>query len=550
MSILNLGILNSIKNGVNSLISSVGKGTNSQTLTLKPGVQTTTNIFDVSDVNAIIAIRQDPITVGDIECVVRYHAESGEVSFVGETINFSAQSAYEQKEIRLKASRVSFRLTNNGEINKNLVLTLSKTALKNISNEINVVSLFDDSSVELPPLDTTISSKEFEFDSDYVRIGFYGLSGTFPANLQITARYAAPSGSADYVSFDPDVVTEVKSGVNEGVLIKLKYRKVSFRFRNISESSFTLSRIVASKVSGGNTVSPDEALYTREKQIQSLFSRDSVVLEPGDTEVFSDILEINGEYGVVGMRGAIGTPSTPIEITPRYHGQGSDVIFVGDPVFTNVASVFTGKVAAVIPMIHKRVSFRIVNRGDTAITINNAVISPRDTDPNGNSLNFPLSPDGAMYVQLKDGVDSAAYDAFYGSLKTLRTYKPDFRIVVAPPTPKTTATDEVFEYSLQNGADHVRIYLKVTVTGNPFPDENDGVSLNIFYKDEPFETLAMTGNKIKTGSSVYLLGKTLNEIQSVDALFGDDIKVILKTTGTIDASNNFTYEIVSYQKFK
>lgn len=428
MSILNLGVLNSIKNGVNSLISGVGKGTNSQTLTLEPGVQTVTNIFDVSDVNAIIAIRLTAVTLGDVECGVRYHDESGGISFVEEEpFNFSAQSIYEQREIQLKASRVSFRLTNNGAVNKTLTLTLSKSA---------------------------------------------------------------------------------------------------------------------------------STLYTREKQMQSLFSRDSVVLEPGDTTVYSDILEINGDYGVIGMRGAAGTPSTPIEISPRYHGQGSNIISTGDPVFINVASLYTGNVAAVFPMIHKRVSFRIVNRGDTAITINNAVISPRDTDPtrdtdpNGSSLNIPLSPDGAMYVQLKDEVDSAAYDAFYGSLKTLRTYKPDFRIVVAPPTPKTTDTDESFEYSLQDGADHVRIYLKVTVTGDPFPDENDGVSLNIFYKDATFETLAMTGNKIKTGSSVYLLGKTLNEIQSVDALFGDDIKVILKTTGTIDASNNFTYEIVSYQKFK
>ena len=125
MSILNLGILNSIKNGVNSL----GKGTNSQTLTLNPGVQTETNIFDVSDVNAIIAISLTAVTYGGIECGIRYHDENGDISFVDEPVNFLAQSIYEQREIRLKSSRVSFRLTNNGAVNKTLTLTLSKTAL-------------------------------------------------------------------------------------------------------------------------------------------------------------------------------------------------------------------------------------------------------------------------------------------------------------------------------------------------------------------------------------------------------------------------------------
>lgn len=414
MSILNLGVLNAIKNRL-------GKSTNSQTITLNPGVQTQTNIFDVSDVNAIIAIRLSAVTVGNIECVVRYHDESGDISFVGETFNFSAQSTYEQREIHLKSSRVSFRLTNNGDVNKSLTLTLSKSATP---------------------------------------------------------------------------------------------------------------------------------VITKRKPVQHLFDRNSVVLEPGDTTVNSNILEVESDYGVIGMYGVAGTFPATVEITPRYHGIDTNIIYIGDPILVNVNTLYTGKVATVVPMIHKRVSFKIVNKSASSITISQVVLSSRDTDLNGNSLNFPLSPDGAMYVQLKDEVDSAAYDAFYGSLKTLRTYKPDFKIVVSPPTLKTTASDETFEYSLQDGADHVRIYLKITVTGNPFPNENDGVSLNIFYKDAPFETLAITGNKIKTGSSVYFLGKNLNEIQSVDALFGDDIKVILKTTGTINASNNFTYEIVSFQKFK
>lgn len=565
MSILNLGVLNSIKNGVNSLISGVGKGTNSQTITLNPGVQTETNIFDVSDVNAIIAIKLSAVTAGNIECAVRYHDENGGISIPSEIFNFSAQSIYQQREIQLKASRVSFRLTNNGAVNKTLTLTLSKTALsnsaleKNISDEINVVSLFDASSLELPPLDQTITTKDFEFDSDYVRIGFYGLSGTFPANMQVTARYTAPSGAGEYVSFDPDVITEVKSGVNEGVLIKLKYRKVSFRFRNISAASFTLSRIIASKVSNDPmpyAVSPDKALYTREKQTQSLFSTDLVVLEPGDTTVFSDIVEVNGEYGVVGMTGIPGTPSTPIEIGVRYHGQTSEIIYIGDDILTDVAQVYTGKVAAVVPMIHKRVSFRIVNRGDTTITIKNVVISPRDTDPNGSSLiNLPLSPDGAMYVQLKDEVDSAGYDAFFGSFKSIRTYKPDFELIVAPLTVKKNSETVSEQFSLQDGVSQLRIYLAIEVYGNPFPNTTDGAYLSIDFEEfgQTLVTQVLEGAKIKSGKMLYLLGSstpTTSSIETYPELFGDNVKVDLKLAGTFDATNYISYKIISFQKFK
>lgn len=556
MSILNLGVLNSIKKGIDTLIKGGGKNTNSQSLTLAPGVQTATNVFDISDVNAIIAIKQFTTTPGGIECIIRYHDENGEIIFVGETKNFLAQSVYEQAEVGLESTRVSFRLTNQGSINKTLTISLNKSA----STKPNVVNLFGSSLLELAPGVETLSTKTFEFDTDYVRIGFYGLSGTFPANLEILARYTTPTGDKEYIFLDPGIVTEVKNGYNEGILYKLKHRKVSFRFRNISPESFTLSRIVASKVLNRDEIVPlstdKSSVLTRGKPVQQLFTDNVISLEPEDTSNFSNILEVDADYGVIGMYGLSGSFPAVVEITPRYHGRDYNIIYIGDPILVNVGSMHTGKVAAVVPMIHKKVSFRIVNKSPETISIAQAVISPRYTDPNGNNLNFPLSPDGAMLVQLMDGVDSGAFDSFYGSLKSLRTYKNDFKLIVAPPTVKQNAITVVDEFTLQDGVEQLRLYLKLTVTGSPFPNAEDGVSLAIKFKDGSFDVFSITGDKIKTGTQLLLFGdKDLSSLaipnmKSFPAIFGDSVNLSMQVTGTLNTSDYITYEIVSYQKFK
>lgn len=544
MSILNLGVLNSIKNGVNSLISGVGKGTNSQTLTLEPGVQTTTNVFDVSDVNAIIAIKLSAITNGGIECGIRYHDESGGISFVDEPVNFLAQSIYEQREIRLKASRVSFILTNNGAVNKTLTLTLSKTAseLKSVSNEINVVSLFDASSVELAPLDNTVASKEFEFDSDYIRIGFYGLSGTFPANLELGARYTTPSGSTDYVLLDTPFVTEVKSGYNEGVVVRLKYRKVSFRFRNTSASSFTLSRIVASKVSGaGNISSPDEDLIPLSMPL--LFEgNDSITLEP-ETQYISDVMTINGDFAQLGI---YSSEAAMLNIGYRYHSPKDGAIFSYNPEFTTPLN--KGYLNDfVMPNLHSRVSVRFINKSSEPITLSRLTITPR-----GSSGFSDTENKDTQLVKFDGSNDTFGYDAFYGSFKNLRTYKNDFMLVVMPETEKKNNDVENMQFSLQYGVEHLRIYLKITTTGNPFPLEGDGVSLNVKLADNLYKTTVLSGEKIKEGQRIYILGvnEPIDGGEVTPHLFGTEVHIEMAIEGTIDSSNFITYEIVTFQKFK
>jgi len=196
------------------------------------------------------------------------------------------------------------------------------------------------------------------------------------------------------------------------------------------------------------------------------------------------------------------------------------------------------------------VEIKITNTSTTSATIGYSTITQLDS---------PLVDDTweNVYERLNQSIkttvqkESAGYDEFEGAWRMKQIFRPDFYNTIFSPTIKKNSTASNDYFFLQKGAKMVRIYLKITdIVGVPFAS-GQGIKLLIKAgeKGKGIEFPLLESEVIQTGNLLMLLGLKDDTIKSTNLLFGDRLKIELSFTGTINATNYFTYEVFAYTKF-
>lgn len=330
--------------------------------------------------------------------------------------------------------------------------------------------------------------------------------------------------------------------LREDYPIHLKSNYVSFRLVNKGTEPKAISSL--SVAPRGVAINEYIPFYTGTKVFK------------GNTETVTEIINAESDSFNLSIYGEAGTLPASIGIGIRYYTENGTIhsieqeeVYTLNPIWNTIKT---------IPLKFRRFVIRFKNYSATDFEATRMVISYPDSSVSGggsdNPNSLPLSYDNALLVQHKSDEYSAGYDHFFGGFKALRIYKPDAELVVIPETVQKSATVVNEQFTLQNGVESLRIYLIATVTGNPFPNEADGIYLNIRYEEfsQSIITPVLTSTKIKSGTRICLLGSNqdMPDIDTFPILFGDNVKVRVNITGTLDESNYVTYKIISFQKFK
>lgn len=196
------------------------------------------------------------------------------------------------------------------------------------------------------------------------------------------------------------------------------------------------------------------------------------------------------------------------------------------------------------------VAIKVTNTSETSGTLSFMVINQLDTPLVDNTWDNAYDP---LNQSMKSTIqrESAGFDDFESAWRTKKIYRPDFYNTVFSASLKQNTSTVKDYFFLQKGVKMVRVYLKVTnIQGNPFGTDG-GITLKIGAgeKDKGVETVILQSDVLKDGNHILLLGVKDEVIKSTSLLFGDRLTFELQFSGTIDATNYFTYELFAYSKF-
>lgn len=541
MSVITLGALNKINKNTFELFSSGQQ--------LNQSVQVVSNIVDLKEGMATMYIRLSSVATvdTDIEIVPRILDPSGNVVGLSDTVVMRIPSGdvYGVLKIRLNSRRVSFRFENIS--NADVTVLYSAITSTSFDSEVEALNskVVDQSTTELSLVsgswnlapEAENATEIYELSTNHVSIGFAFDSFSNPFEIEVTPRYHSSEVSSSYVKIGEPVRFTIES-IFDTCLLDLEFgTKVSFRIVNKSLSTKNVVRASISKaISKYNDLAIDKIVSDYSLAIgQNAFG-------PFESKRTDKYLHIHFQDVPGGF-----------DVLTRYYDSASGAIKTFETIHEE-ASPSTNRF--IIPLNLKSLIWGIRIDASSTDLIQDMFISDVST------LKEPISSrssDGNLIVQHTEK-NAPGYDAFYGSFKSIRTFKPDFHNSIFPETIKDDSLLEESIINLQNGVYQLRVYLQISnIIGNPF--SVSGVTLKVSLGDGGVYPIYISSNEMsQEGTVVIILGDGSdltdfnvenNSVVKVGRLLhGKLIKVSMNVPSGVDASNYFTFKLDSYQKFK